>query len=105
MRDFQLRAGKLPGVGDEESIVHFLLLSPGLNQMISGKLAVPEVLDNFALLLGFTKDFQLPAAQFLELGNVVVQRNYSPDARPVAGQLELHFHRGHTLAEFLLQQA
>ena len=78
-------------------------VAPGLNQSVSGKLAVTEVLQNFALLLGFAKDLELTAPQVLELGNLVVQRGNSPDARPVAGQLKLHFHCGHALAEFLLQ--
>ncbi|MGD1100546.1 MAG: hypothetical protein ABSA59_00655 [Terriglobia bacterium] len=98
-------AGSLPGVRDEEPIIHLLLCSPGLNQSVSGKLAVTEVLQNFALLLGFAKDLELAAPQVLELAKLLVQRGDSPDACSIAGQLKLHFRCGHALVEFLLQPA
>ena len=98
-------AGSLPGVRDEKPVIHLLLRSPGLDQPISGKLAVAEVFQNFALLLGVAKDLELAAAQLLELGHLAVARRDSPDACPVAGQLKLHFPCGHALAEFLLKLA
>ncbi len=98
----QLRAGKVPGVGDEKPIIHLLLRSPGLIQLVSGKMAVTEVLQNFALLLGFAKNLDLTAAQVLQLGNLADPRGDSPRARPVARQLKLHFRGRHALAELLL---
>jgi hypothetical protein len=92
-------------VGEEKPVIHLLLGSPGLDQSICGKLAVAEVLQNFALLLGVAKDLELAAAQVLELGHLVVARGDSPDACPVAGQLKLHFPCGHPLTEFLLKLA
>jgi len=90
-------------VSNEKPIIHLLLLASGLNQLVSGKLAVTEVLQNFALLLGVAKDLELTAPQVLQLGNLGVQRGNSPDAHSVAGQLKLHFRRGHALVEFLLK--
>jgi len=72
-------------VRDEKPIIHLLLRSPGLNQPISGKLAVAEVLQNFALLLGVAKDLELTAPQVLKLGNMIVPHSDSPDVRSVAG--------------------
>ena len=95
----------MSGVGDEEPVVHMLLFAPGLNQLVGGKLAVTEVFQNFALLLGLAKYLELTAAQILELGKVIVQRGDSPRARPVAGQLKLHFHGIHALAELYLKLA
>jgi hypothetical protein len=95
----------LPGVRDEKPFIHLLLRSPDLDQPISGKLAVAEVLHNFALLLGVAKDLELTAPQVLQLANLVVPRGDSPDACSVAGQLKLHFHCGHALVEFHLQLA
>jgi len=92
-------------MSDEKPIIHLLLLSPGLNQLVGGKLAVTEVLQNLALLLGFAKDLELTAPQVLELVNLVVPRSDSPGARSVAGQLKLHFRCGHALVEFLLHLA
>ncbi len=48
---------------DEKPIIHLLLLAPGLNQLVSGKLAITEVLQDFALLLGLSKNIELPPAQ------------------------------------------
>jgi hypothetical protein len=72
-------------VRDEKPVIHLLLRSPGLNQSISLMLAVPEVFQDFALLLGFAKDLELAALQALELGNKVVARSDSPNVRTVAG--------------------
>ncbi|MGA2982700.1 MAG: hypothetical protein ABSG32_02730 [Terriglobia bacterium] len=87
---------------DEKPIIHLLLLSPGLNQSISGELTVSEVLQNLTLLLGFAKDLELAAPQVLKLGKVVVHRGDSAYAGSVAGQLKLHFRCVHALVEFLL---
>jgi hypothetical protein len=89
-------------VRDEKPIIHLLLCSPGLNHPVSRKLAVAEVFQNFALLLGFAKNFELSAPQVLQLGGLVIPHGDSADARSVAGQLKLHFHCGHALVKFLL---
>jgi hypothetical protein len=93
----------LPGVGNEEAIIHLLLLSAGLNQTISRKLAVAEILQDFALLLGFAKDFELAPPQVLQLAEVVVVRGDSAEAHLVCSQLKLHFRCGRALTESRLR--
>ena len=88
---------------DEKPFIHLLLRPPGLNQLVSGKLALTEVVQDFALLLGLAKNLDLAAPQVLELNNVFVPHGDSPRARPVAGQLKLHFRSRHALAELLLR--
>jgi hypothetical protein len=56
-----LSTGRLPGVGDQEPIVHLLLLSPGMDQLIGSKLPGAQVLQNLALLLDLSKQFELAA--------------------------------------------
>ena len=58
----QLQDRELPGVRDKKPIGHFLLFAPGLNQLVGGKLALAQVIKNFALLLCFAKDFKLTAS-------------------------------------------
>jgi hypothetical protein len=92
-------------VGEDVPLIQLLLRSPDLHQSISGKLAVAEALQDFALLLGEAEDLELTALQVLELSDLVVPRGNSPEAGSVAGQLELHFHCGHALMKFFLQLA
>jgi hypothetical protein len=87
---------------DKKPIIHLLLFSPGLDLLVSGKLALPEVSQNFALLLGFAENLELAAPQVFELGSLLMQRGDSPASHSIAGYLELHLHGGHTHAEFLL---
>lgn len=90
----------LSAVGDEEAIIHLLLLAPGLKELVGRKLALAEVLQDFALLLGLAKHFELATFEVFQLGEMVVQRGDSSDARAVAGQLKLHLGCVQTLAEF-----
>jgi hypothetical protein len=58
-------------VREEESVVHLLLFSTRLDQLVSRKLAVAKVFQNFALLLGSAKHLELTPPQVLQLGSVV----------------------------------
>lgn len=88
---------------DEIPFIHLLLRPSGLNKLVSGKLALTEVVQDFALLLRLAKNLDLAAPQVLEFINLFVAHGDSPRARPVAGQLKLHFRSGHALEEFLLR--
>jgi len=99
----QLQTRKSLGVRNEKPIVHLLLLAPSLNQSVGGKLALAQVLQNLALLLGFAKHFKLTAAQILQLGKMIVQRGDPPQAGTVSGQFKLHLHHIHALVESLLK--
>ena len=88
---------------EEKPVVHLLLLAAGLNQLVGGKLALAQVLQNFALLLGFAKHVNLTAAQILQLGKMVVQRGDPPQAGTVSGQFKLHLRHIHALVESLLK--
>ena len=88
---------------NEKPVVHFLLLAPGLNQLVGGKLALTQVLQNLALLLGFAKHFELTATQILQLDKMIVQRGDPSQAGTVSGQFKLHLRHIHALVESLLK--
>jgi hypothetical protein len=100
----RLNAAKLARVSDEIPIVCRLLRSTGLNQTVSGKLAVAEVFKNLALLPDFAVKLYLPSPQILDLMHVGAQSRDTANAALVADGFKLQFRSRHSLFEPSLQQ-